>query len=529
MLGVAGVIGGVVLGLKGAAEAAMAEERNIAKLDAALAANIKGWDGNRDAIEQRILAGERLAFNDDAQRASLALLVGATHDVTKAQTIQATAMDLARLKGIGLEEASAALVKVEGGQFRALKALGIILPKNATATQALAAVQAVAAGQAQKYADTTGGAFESLGIVFGDIVEDVGSMLLPVLKDLALFARDTLIPAIRDIGETIGGVIEFFGPVIDAITGFADLIGDTFGAVADRFNELTGNVQAEAKKISDEMIALGKTPEAIAADLRESNVIGAAARMGITDPLILATQDAKDDSVEIAKTVPAALANALRDRRTEWQKAVDQLKTDAENSMTTTVEIAKIKGELAAIALSKGWKSGDPVWAQSLLGTQITLNNRLAELQGSAATYGTNTGKTYVGHVASGIRHDMYMVKASLAGMAKLLYAASPPGPESPLHDIGKWAMRTGQTYIANLARGLGAEGIRDALGSVAGAFGTEPMRGAAFGAAVSGAAQQGGFGAGGVPVSIPIFLDGRQIAEVVDENLYYARAAAAR
>ncbi|TAL42571.1 MAG: hypothetical protein EPN91_07965, partial [Salinibacterium sp.] len=218
-IGAAAAVGGVILGLKGAAEAAIAEEKNIAKLDAALKANIPGWDGNRDAIDRRIEAGERLAFSDDEQRASLALLVGATKDVSKAQALQATAMDLARLKGIGLEEASTALIKVEGGQYRALKALGIQLRDGATATEALAAVQKVARGQAEAYADTTAGAMESLGLVIDDLQEDIGAALLPVIKELALWLRDEVLPTLRGVGDTIGPVIAGMGGLGNVITG----------------------------------------------------------------------------------------------------------------------------------------------------------------------------------------------------------------------------------------------------------------------------------------------------------------------
>jgi len=126
---------------------AIDDEASVQRLTSALRANVAGWDGNLDAINKNIEAGMRLGFTDDDLRESLAFLTGATHDIGKAQEIQSTAMDLARFKGIDLKSATEALVKVEAGRFRILASLGIQLKAGATQTEALAAVQAIAAGQ----------------------------------------------------------------------------------------------------------------------------------------------------------------------------------------------------------------------------------------------------------------------------------------------------------------------------------------------------------------------------------------------
>lgn len=170
-------------GLTAATKAAIDEERNIAKLDAALRANIVGWDGNRDAIEALIKEREGLAFSDDDLRDSMALLVAATRDVGQAQRVQTAAMDLARLKGISLKEASEALIKVEGGQFRMLKSLGIVLKDGATAQDALTEVQRRATGQAEAYAATVQGKAEVAQIRFNDKMEELGLFIMPTVTE----------------------------------------------------------------------------------------------------------------------------------------------------------------------------------------------------------------------------------------------------------------------------------------------------------------------------------------------------------
>jgi hypothetical protein len=201
---------------KGAAE----EEQNIAKLTASLYANIPGWDGNTAAIEKQITAREDLAFSDDELRDSLALLVGATHDVQKAFAIQTTAMDLARFKGISLQDATEALTRVEGGQFRALKSLGIVLKDGATQTDALAAVQAVAAGQASAYGNTLAGTATRIEIKLHDVSEEIGKHLLPFLVKLA----DFLLEVAKAL-ETVTKNLDFFIMGMKAAAPFLDTIG----------------------------------------------------------------------------------------------------------------------------------------------------------------------------------------------------------------------------------------------------------------------------------------------------------------
>ena len=143
----------VVNVLGDALQAAMEEEVSVRKLDAALRANVKSWDGNTAAIEKVLTARMELGFSDDEQRSSLALLVVATNDVNKALDIQRTAMDLARLTGTDLDTATKALIKTEDGGFRLLKSLGIQIDENATSEEALTAVRKAAEGQAKTYAE----------------------------------------------------------------------------------------------------------------------------------------------------------------------------------------------------------------------------------------------------------------------------------------------------------------------------------------------------------------------------------------
>jgi hypothetical protein len=71
--------------------AAREETISVAKLDAALKANVASWDGNTEAIEAALKARMDLGYADDEQRDSLAQLVAVTKDSTAALDIQRTA------------------------------------------------------------------------------------------------------------------------------------------------------------------------------------------------------------------------------------------------------------------------------------------------------------------------------------------------------------------------------------------------------------------------------------------------------
>lgn len=208
--------------LGAAVTAAAEEEAGIKRLTTAISENDRAWDGNMGAVEDVIAARERLAFSDGEQRDSLAKLVAITKDVGRALELQRVAMDLARLRGMALGDAGELIGKVYGGNVGILARYGIQLRKGATATDALREVQRMSAGQAQAYADTTAGAMSSLQIALDDLQEDIGRELLPVMKDLATFARDDLVPAISDTIRMIKDLSSYsdeLGTVLSVITG----------------------------------------------------------------------------------------------------------------------------------------------------------------------------------------------------------------------------------------------------------------------------------------------------------------------
>jgi phage-related tail protein len=218
--------------LAGATKAAIDEQKNIAKLDASLAANVAGWDGNRDAIEGVIATRTDLAFSDDDLRASMSVLVTSTGDVNEALDLQALAMDLARAKGVDLETASTAIAKASQGSTKELKAMGIELTEGATASENLAVIQKATAGQAEAYAKTMSGKWETFNNKLGDVVENIGSALLPIIEGVMDFLLTTVIPTFSEIANLLGPVLK---GAIDVLGGAFKIMGKAIGWAIDTF------------------------------------------------------------------------------------------------------------------------------------------------------------------------------------------------------------------------------------------------------------------------------------------------------
>lgn len=219
-VGILGAVGaGVALvGVLGeSVKAAMDDQANIAKLDTALRTNVKGYKGNEEAIDALMVKREALAFSEDEQRASLAQLVTKYKNVDEAEKIQGVAMDVARLKGISLADATTLVSKGMDGSAKVLKQLGIQLPKNATEQERLTAIQKKAAGQAEAYGKTAAGSQEAFNIALHDVSAQLGDMLLPILTTFFHFLVANVLPIVHTVVANIKKWVSENQPLINQI------------------------------------------------------------------------------------------------------------------------------------------------------------------------------------------------------------------------------------------------------------------------------------------------------------------------
>jgi len=129
------------------------------------------------------------ATNDEELRPSLSKLVRATGDVTQAQKLLKLALDISAGSGRDLTTVSTALAKAATGSFTSLTRLGVPLDQNAVKAKDLDGVigslASSFAGAATKNAQTFEGQLRNLKIAMGEIQENVGKQLIPILSDYA--------------------------------------------------------------------------------------------------------------------------------------------------------------------------------------------------------------------------------------------------------------------------------------------------------------------------------------------------------
>lgn len=250
---VAKIAGGFVLAqgimkapgfLMDAAKAAAEDEAATARLDQALRNAGGAFDENKRKVEERIGAGQKLAFSDDQVRDSFQTLLAATGDVDEALRRQALAMDFARGAGIPLEQASKLLGKVTAENVEAFKRMGITIGEGATEAEAFAAIQAKFGGQADAYAKSTAGQFEILKIRMGEAKEQIGAALLPVMAAVGTVLATQVVPAVEAFASA-------FGP---SLTAAGDAIRAVFGFLVDHSTEVVAAVAGVAATILTMMV-----------------------------------------------------------------------------------------------------------------------------------------------------------------------------------------------------------------------------------------------------------------------------------
>jgi hypothetical protein len=493
-------VGSTVQVLGEAIKKAQDDEESVNRLGASLKANIVGWQGNTDAIEHAILQSQRLGFTDETLRDSLTVLVGATHDVGKAQEIMATAMDLARFKGIDLRTASEALIKVEGGHYKSLAQLGIKIAKNASTTEALAAVQKVATGQAEAFAKTTSGALLEAQIKIDERMEDLGRVLLPLVAgglDVVNGALDDVASAFEQAGKLSGPFVDALtfvngtiGPVIDGVEGLGDSLnrlGDEVPIVgkpleglltlvtlparplmflkdrvddfANANKEAAAPVNSLADKIAEE--------EAAASDARESNVLLGTSVIRVGD----VSQDTTDDTEALAAAQKDAAdkAHLLNYQMQVQQKAFDDAEkavNDYFDSLDAADALATARHEIAearrTLASKKATKEQKADARDALRSAQRDRFNALETMAktGLSLSAGFKKGmKDLLGELGRAHGREKAAINAEILALEKLQAAAFRASQEVAKSESPTNHRASGGPVVAGETYEVGEEG----------------------------------------------------------------------
>jgi hypothetical protein len=189
--------------------------------------NVTGATDAQIAATETYITKTSLAFGitDDDLRPSLERLARATGDVTKAQKLQAVAIDVAAGSGKSLEAVTNAMARAAEGNTSALSRLGVGLTAAQLKTMSMDEITAKLAdtfeNQAAAKADTFQGKLTRLQIAFDEGKETVGSYILTAITPMVEVIVNRVIPAIADftdnLGEKLRPVIEFLTPITNGL------------------------------------------------------------------------------------------------------------------------------------------------------------------------------------------------------------------------------------------------------------------------------------------------------------------------
>lgn len=233
---------------------ANALKRNAGATDAVVAST-EAWISKQ---------GELLGVADDQLRPALSSLVGATKDVQKAQILATTAMDISAATGVDVETAAKALGKAYMGNTGQLSKMVVGIDKAALKSKDFGAiyqsVNKIVGGQAAKSADTAAGAMARTKVAFNEATEQLGYAFMPIMKDLANFIQQNVVPIIQSLANWFGSltneqknlvvglglVLAVMGPLVSVTGRVISGIGSMANAmisVAQATQPLIGGIQ----------------------------------------------------------------------------------------------------------------------------------------------------------------------------------------------------------------------------------------------------------------------------------------------
>lgn len=452
--------------------AGMEAQAADAKLTAALKANVKGWDGNTDAIKRGIDARMAMGFSDDDLKASLTRLLPITKDVGMAQNAQAVAMDLARYKGISLTEATDAITKAMQGSSKQLKTLGIDTTGAADATTLLAEVQKVVAGQSAAYMGSLMGRLDAYKARIDNIKQDVGGML-GQMGDQVAMSVDFINFMLRKgelgfdswAGSGAEAYAEYNRRIMAQSVITTALISKDWATAAAASGESVAELRASAGWLAS-TVTTTTTPavKKVARASREAAVDFDKLRQAYSD---LEARMAAESELE---QLPLRIAVA-EDDVVAAQKALNKARTK-EDKHAAQLRLAQAKAELAMLREQLSSK------------TQIAAIERASKGAGSAMARGIAEGfQSATGRLSISVKSTVHAGAKALGGpvQAGNVYRVGETRPEYFIPDQ--------PGYISPNA----------------------PVA-----------------GSGGSPVTLNLTVDGHTLAKVVDERLYYAVRAAA-
>ena len=199
----------VKIGIDGV-KAAVADEKAQTQLALALTNATGATTAQIKATEDYILQTSlATGVTDDELRPALGRLARSTGDVSKAQELLSTALDISAATGKPVETVANALSKAYDGNTAALGKLGVGLSSAELKAMSFNDVQSrlsdLFGGAAAANADTYAGRIARMKVAFAEAQETIGYALLPILQKLMDFINRYATPAIQSLSNFFSG------------------------------------------------------------------------------------------------------------------------------------------------------------------------------------------------------------------------------------------------------------------------------------------------------------------------------------
>lgn len=229
--------GGLILAGAAAVKAGQAAAQDEAA-QAQLAQQLRQAAGASDAqissLENWITAqGKATGITDDELRPALSRLATATGDVDEAQRLAALALDTAAGSGKSFQQVTEAMVRAQNGSVGGLSRLGVETKNAAGETKTFAEIQRDLAtkymGAAAKAADTTAGKQKILTTQFGELQEQIGAKLLPVMVQLSEIGLK-VVSWVSENARTVGILVVSFAGLL-AVIKTVSLVTQAWSAI----------------------------------------------------------------------------------------------------------------------------------------------------------------------------------------------------------------------------------------------------------------------------------------------------------
>lgn len=250
-LAAAAGVGALAAGIGFAAKQAADDQKSFEQL----AVTMRNVTGASDEMVKSIddqLGAMALATGvaDDKLRPAYEALLRGTKDTETALRDMTLVLDVSTALQTDQTTIADALAKAYEGNFKALRSLSpemaTMIKEGASLDEVMGVLTDTFGGSAAAAADTFSGQVDRLKIFFGELVEQVGYYVLPVLSKIAEFIVNDVVPAFQRI-------VDKYGPAMAAIfEKIADFIGNkVVPVIRDR---LLPFIQQTAEFIGEKLV-----------------------------------------------------------------------------------------------------------------------------------------------------------------------------------------------------------------------------------------------------------------------------------